>query len=137
MKSTIIDIHGADSHLLTTVNAWWVGHKMGLVPVGMLPRCGVLVTDDAARPLAVGWLFMDNSISVGWVSWITTNSDLDARTAVRSLKYLMDSIEQVATELGYTILMTATDRDGLTRYFKRDGWIQNHTGMTQLFKELR
>lgn len=138
MNAQTFDIRGIDEGLYDLVfKGWWEGHRMQPVPLEVLPKCGVFVGgEDDAEADAVAWLYMDNSIGVAWVSWITSNPALSAVKAAKALSYLLESVEEVAKELNYGLLFTMTDRDGLGRFLGKREWKKNHSGMTQYFKGL-
>lgn len=135
MRSRVINVHKEDAELMPVFESWWLGHGVKTVPVAILPQCGVLVEGDEGS-LAVGWLYMDNSVGVAWEAWVTTSPALRGLEVLAVLGYLNESLEEVADELGYGLLFTMSDRPSLVRYFERHGWERNHSGMTQLFKAI-
>ncbi|MAO22528.1 MAG: hypothetical protein Unbinned1322contig1001_4 [Prokaryotic dsDNA virus sp.] len=136
MESKVINVREGDSNLLTVFDLWWDGHGQERVPVGFLPKCGVMAEQNG-RPVAVTWLYMDNSIGAAWVAWLTTRPGLKGKESVRALNYLLESVEEVADEFDYKLLFTMAQGRGLQSWFKRRGFIENHSGMSQLFKSLK
>ena len=135
MESKVINVREEHGNLMTVFDNWWVGHNMPPVPLACLPKCGVMVEQNGA-PVAVAWLYMDNSIGAAWVAWLTTRPRLKAKESVKVLNYLLGAIEAVAYELDYKLLFTMAEGRGLQSWFKKRGFIENHSGMTQLFKNL-
>lgn len=133
--SKVIDIHGADAHLYPMFAGWWVEHNTAATPIGILPKCGILLEENGL-PVAVCWLYMDNSVGAAWVAWLTTRPDLKGRDSVHYLNILMGAVEVVAKGMDYGLLFTMAKSKGLKRWFERFGFTANHSGMTQLFKGL-
>lgn len=133
METKVIDIRGDDAGMHTCFSGWWLGHGTQVVPVDVLPKCGVLVVDDTG-PLAVAWLYMDNSVGVAWLGWVTTNPAITPWKATAALHVLLGAAEVVAKGMDYGCLFTMTDRPGLSRWLVREGFSANHAGMTQFFK---
>ena len=133
--SKVIDIHGDDAYLYSLFKDWGIGHKTGVTPINILPKCGVLLEEDSV-PVAVCWLYMDNSVGVAWAAWLTTRPNLTGRDSVHYLNILMGAVEVVAKGMDYGLLFTMAKSQGLKRWFERFGFTANHSGMTQLFKGL-
>lgn len=119
-----------------TVAAWWDGHKQPPVPPSVLPVCGVIVEEEAL-PIAAAWLYQDNSVGVAWLAWIVSNPDVSAFDAEKALDVLLGGCEAVARDLNRGVLFTMTDRGSLGRWFERNGFVRNHTGMSQFWKNLK
>lgn len=136
LSSQVIDIRGSDEGLYSMFKEWWAGHSTRSVGLGMLPKCGVMVSENH-EPRAACWLYMDNSIGVCWAAWITTKPGIAITQSVKCLDFLLESAETVAKSLNYGVMLTMTDREGLTRFLTKRGWEGNHSGMTQLFKVIK
>jgi len=119
-----------------TICEWWKGHKIGCVPAALLPKCGVLVEDEGEL-ICAAWIYMDNSVGVAWMSWLTTKPKLTVKRCAKALEILMGAIEVLCNEFDYGILFTMTDQHGLGKWFERNGFSPNHSGMTQYFKPVK
>lgn len=120
-----------------TIEQWWNGHRSTSVPEKLLPKCGVVVESEEGQLLAAAWLYQDNSIGVAWMAWLVTNPDLAAKRVPSVLTMLLGGVESVCLRLDYTLLFTMTEREALGRWFTKQGFRPNHTGMTQYFKPLK
>jgi len=119
-----------------TIETWWARHGMAPVPEKVLPDCGVVVMDDAAEPLAAVWLYQDNSVGVAWLAWLVTDGVTGPFPIEKAILVLVEAASNVAKDLNYGLLFTMTERHGLGKWFERNGWVRNHTGMAQYFKTL-
>jgi hypothetical protein len=118
------------------VSPWWVAHQGVTVPANILPPVGVMVVDDNGAPMAAAWLYMAVGVGVAWMSWSVTNPSLPAQQRVRALDVVADALEVLCCTHDYGIMFTETDKPALTRWFKARGFVQNHAGVTQLFKRV-
>jgi len=115
---------------------WWSGHGSGQVPAAILPKCGLVVEMDEGKLGAVAWLYMDNSVGVAWMSWMTSNPELGPIKAAEALSVLIGGMEALCEEFNYGILFTMTESKGLGQFLTRKGFSPNHQGMTQYFKKV-
>lgn len=101
---------------------WWQAHNHPQVPRDLLPKCGVVVEDDGGRPVAMGWLNLDNSVGVGMLNFIVTNPlNSPAKFSVQAIKTLAEAARQVAAELGYGVLIV-TASETLAGLLRRQGF---------------
>tara|TARA_R110000824_G_scaffold382368_1_gene575550 strand:- start:327 stop:722 length:396 start_codon:yes stop_codon:yes gene_type:complete len=119
-----------------TVMPWWEGHGSLPIPEAVLPKCGIVVEMEEGLPSAVAWLYMDNSVGVAWMSWMTTNPLLGPIKAASALTVLLGAMEQLCAEFDYGLLFTMTESKGVGQFLCRKGFSPNHKGMTQYFKEV-
>ncbi len=119
-----------------TFAKWCEGHKMPAPPKTVLPPCGVVIEDDAGIPVSMGFLYMSVGVGVAWLAWATTSTKLAPWRSIAALEYLVRASEAVCAASDYGVLFTMTDREGLSSFFKRQGFTANHTGATQFFKEV-
>lgn len=117
---------------------WWPLHRQPAVPEAILPKCGVVVcTEGSDVPIAATWIYQDNSVGVAWLAWLVTDATTPVFHIERALEILLGGAETIATELDYRVLFTMTDRGSLGRWFEKNGFVRNHTGMSQFFKRLK
>lgn len=105
---------------------WWKAHKHPVVPPEILPKCGVVVEWGEGAPMAMGWLYLDNSTALAMLAWVTTNPAASARAPV-CLQVLAEAATEVAKELGYRSLITLAS--------PRLGRVMERAGLTKLTDE--
>ena len=135
MKTRVFDVRGDDAALYETIRPWWQGRDMAVLPVGMLSPCGVLVEADEL-PVAAVWIYFTCNTGIAWVEFLVTNPACSAVQAAKGIKVLLGAVDEVAKALGYEVLFTMTEKGSLLRTLKRSGYIENHSGVTQLVKRL-
>jgi hypothetical protein len=132
MKTRLID-NAVDYPI---VRPWWEKHQGVAVPINILPPVGVMVEDEDGHPLAAAWLYMAVGVGVAWMSWSVTNPAMLPQKRVKALEVVTDALEVLCCTHDYGIMFTETDKPALTRWFKARGFVQNHAGVTQLFKRV-
>lgn len=133
MKSRTFDIRGADAAVYPILEAWWRGHGWDPVALAVLPRCGVMIEDDAGQPIAAAFLYMENSgVGVAWMEWTVTRPELPGRQAYLAITMLTQAVREVALALDYGVVMTTARQDSLVRVLERNGFAVTDRGMTHL-----
>lgn len=117
------------------LRGWWHGHGQPSVPKSVLPECGVVVVEGKKR-LAAVWLYMDNTRAIGWLAWLVTNPGISPMLAAKAIKEALGASEAVARSQNRKLLFTMTERASLGRLFQREGFVPNHSGMTQYFRRI-
>ena len=130
MKPTLRFYRREDYPLLC---AWSDAHGVLPPPQGALPRLGAVALDENETPLAMAWLYMDNSVGVALLAWTTTAPRLAPQTAVRAISALSDCLCRQGAHSGYRWIM-AFAQAGLARLLMREGFFINHKNTQQLFK---
>lgn len=115
---------------------WWEKHQGTGVPFNLLPPVGVIAMDEDGTPAAAGWLYMAVGIGVAWMSWSVTNPALPPIRALRCLSSVAGALESVALAHDYRVMYTETAKPALARWLQARGYKRNHSGVTQLFKQL-
>lgn len=115
---------------------WWGMHGTDGIPSNVLPALGVVAIEDDGTPLAMAWLYQDNTVGVAWVGWMTTKHGLLPLKAERALRILMGGVDAAARAQGRGLLFTMTKRFALGRWLEGQGWIANDRHSTQYFKPL-
>lgn len=85
-------------------SAWSAGHKTAEVSPNILPRLGVVAVLNG-QDSAAGWLYMDNSVGVGFVEWLVTRPGLSLADAKGCMAAVFDALAMCAKDLGYGLLI--------------------------------
>lgn len=117
------------------IRHWWTLHGQAEVPKNVLPKCGVVVK-DGKQMVCAAWLYFDNTVGVAWLAWLVSNPSVGSFKVIRGLKELIGAVEAVCKSQNRGLLFTMTDRGALGRFFQSNGFIPNHSGMTQYFRRI-
>lgn len=128
MKTRLVDI----DRDYPVAEQWWPAHGWKAVPRAVLPKCGVMVESDDREPMAVAWLYMDNSVGVAWMEWTVTNPKNTARQSYLAITMLTQAVREVALELNYGVVMTSAKQEALVRIYERNGFQKSDEGVTHL-----
>jgi hypothetical protein len=104
-----------------TVASWWRAHEWNPVPVQVLPKLGIVAERDGVS-IAAGWLYMDNSVGVGWLEWLVASPEATPRQVFQSISAVIGFIKSRAAQLGYHTLMTTCRQQSLGRLLERNGF---------------
>lgn len=121
--------------LYPAFESWWRGHGWDPVPMAILPRLGVLAEFDHAgtrEPIAVAWLYMDNSVGVSMLEWVVSNPTANPRHVLSALTNLITFLKGEAKRLGYGVMLTATRVESLLRLYQKHGFTKTDEGVTHL-----
>ncbi|WP_184213315.1 hypothetical protein [Prosthecobacter dejongeii] len=83
---------------------WRAAHGMPDIPVALLPRLGVVALVDGVET-AAGWLYMDNSVGVGFVEWLVTRPGLSLAQSRAALAAVLATLKAEAAGHGYSLLL--------------------------------
>lgn len=100
---------------------WWQVRGGAPVPQAMLPKLGIVAMEDG-EPLAAVWMYMDNSISLGFLNWFLTRPGLPPRKARAALEHLLKFMALEAGRLGITHLIASCTQPSLGRMLGRMGY---------------
>lgn len=83
---------------------WRAAHGMPDIPVALLPRLGVVAMMEGVET-AAGWLYMDNSVGVGFVEWLVTRPGLSLAESKAAMAMVLATLKAEAAGHGYSLLL--------------------------------
>lgn len=119
----------------SVVSAWWLGHGWDAVPLVMLPKLGA-IAEIGDKPLAAGWLYMDNSCPVCMLEWLVTDHKCTGIKTAKALHRICDFMSIHAKELGYAAMLTTCKQESLVRFHTKRGFTRTDSNMTHFVKSL-
>lgn len=117
------------------VSKWWISHGWNAVPIGVLPKLGV-VSEMDGQPIAAGWLYMDNSIGVSMLEWMVANPDAKPKSVYRAIKSIVEFLKNHAKQLGYAVMLTTCKQESLARVYEKTGFQRTDCEMIHLVQTL-
>lgn len=118
------------------VSGWWQGHGWPIVPLGNLPKNGVMVghvTDAGIVPVCAGFLYKSDS-ELGWFEWAVVDPGAGRDVRGPALDLMVESIWNLAKKLGFKGLVTSTRGAAWVARLEKNGWVATDQGCTQLVR---
>lgn len=113
------------------MTGWWTGHGWDAVPLNLLPRLG-MIAELRGTPVAAGWVYLDNSVALGWMEWLVTDPANAPRVSATGLKHLVHGLKEIARQIGYPVLLSSCRQDGLARLLEREGFTRTDENVIHL-----
>jgi hypothetical protein len=123
-----------DEHDLVFMREWWKAHGWTPPLSYMLSPTGILVSEDD-MPLVGGWYIQTNSLTA-LAEWIVKNPKASARQCSLGLDVLYDTIENLARQDGYEILITFLNHPKFEEYLKDREYIKGDVALNTYIKGL-
>jgi hypothetical protein len=117
------------------VKEWWEGHGWNAVPLGVLPKLGVMAMLNE-KPIASGWLYMDNSVGVSILEWMVANPKANPKAVYRSIKAIVEFLKNQAKEMNYTVMLTTCKQESLAKVYEKSGFLRTDSEMIHLMQPL-
>jgi len=117
------------------VKDWWVGHGWNAVPLAVLPKLGVMAILDG-KPIASGWLYMDNSVGVCMLEWMVANPAASGKSVYRSIKAIVEFLKKQAKEMDYAVMLTTCKQQSLAKVYEKSGFLRTDSEMIHFIQPL-
>jgi len=119
-----------------TLVRWWTDWEFGQVPKECLPPDGVMIETDG-QPICAGGLYIGEGTQFGFMEWIVTDKQADARKIHSGLKLCIDRIMQLAKDKGLKLVYTATKEQALhKRYTKYHNMVLTESNVKTFLRDL-
>lgn len=115
--------------------AWWKAHGFPALPAAILPKLGLVVEHDG-KPVVAAFLYMDNSVGVCMMEWLTTAPDAPLKVIPTAIRALVDVMGQRAREMNYGVMLTTCRQAALARVFEKNGFEKTDESVIHLIKVL-
>ena len=119
-----------------TLVKWWTLWEFGVVPKECLPPDGIIVEIEGT-PICAGGLYVGQGTQFGFMEWIVTDKQADARKIHSALKLCIDDIMKLAKNKGLKLVYTATKEQALhKRYTKYHNMILTESNVKTFLRDL-
>ena len=119
-----------------TLVKWWEQWEFGVVPKECLPPDGIMVEDNGT-PICAGGLYIGEGTQFGFMEWIVSDKEADARKIHMGLKMCIDSIMKLAKNKGLKLVYTATKEQALhKRYTKYHNMVLTESNVKTFLRDL-
>ena len=105
---------------------WWKGETG--IERDILPdnkQCFIIECNNT--PVACGFLFVDKTAPIGYLTWVVSNPKYREKNRRRMLELLIENIERKAKQLGIKFLFTVCGNVHIENIHKKLGWIVDKT----------
>ena len=116
---------------------WWKAWRWPPITKEMLPLNGLggLMVYNEDMPIAAGFLYLTNS-KIAWIEYIISNPKYKKKDRRDSLKLLLNSLEQVAKQQGFTIVFSIGRNKGLMDLHEELGYTIDKTPSHEIIKKI-
>lgn len=109
---------------------WWEGHGWPVMPKHALPDNG-FVAEHEGEPVGVVWLYLSDS-TLAWIEFLVCDPKISPKVTLRAVHDLIQAASETARDLGCGIIFTSVKHEGLIRAYKKKGYQESDTEMTNL-----
>lgn len=120
-----------------TLQDWWTKWKWPIMNRNMLPMngCGGLMIYKDDTLIAAGFLYLSNS-KTAWLDWIISNPEYKEEDRKKSITILINSLEQVAKQQGYEIIISIARNKSLINIHKDLGYTIDENPSYEISKKI-
>ena len=120
-----------------TLSSWWKWWKWPEMNKDLLPLngCGGLMVYKEETPIMAGFLYLSNS-KVAWMDWIVSNPEYKEKDRKEALELLISSLEEVARQQGYNIVLSITRNKSLIQSHEKLGYTVDPTPSHEISKKI-
>lgn len=120
-----------------TLQEWWAKWNWPIVAKDMLPLngCGGLMICKDNQLIAAGFLYLSNS-KVAWLDWIISNPEYKESDRKAALILLIDSLEEVAKQQNYSIIISIARNKSLINIHRGLGYTIDENPSYEISKKI-
>jgi len=118
--------------------SWWKWWRWPDVSRETLPLNGlggIMVYKDNIN-IAAGFLYLSNS-NVAWLDWIISNPEYKDKDRKQALELLINTLEEVAKQQGYSVIITITKSKHLIDTHKKLGYTVDENPSYEISKKIK
>lgn len=120
------------------LQSWWKWWRWPEVSKETLPLNGLggLMVYKGETPVVTGFLYLSNS-RVAWIDWIVSNPKYKEKDRKQSIELLINSLEEVAKQQDYSIIISITRSKHLIETHKKLGYTVDDTPSYEISKKIK
>lgn len=121
-----------------TLQLWWKVWQWPIMSKDILPLngCGGLMVYNDNTLIAAGFLYLSNS-KVAWLDWIISSPSYKEQDRKEALELLILSLEEVAKQQDYSIIISIARHKGLINTHKKLGYAVDETPSYEISKKIK
>lgn len=114
---------------------WYRKRNLPGIPKGILPALSIWITCNG-EPSAFGAIYMDNSVNVAHLMWVSTNPAMPATLTLGAINQLIISASELCKLHGYRVMFTTVGKRSMAKLMRRHGFTELHDQTHSLIKPL-
>lgn len=120
-----------------TLSSWWKWWRWPEMNKDLLPLNGTggLMIYKGDIPIAAGFLYLTNSKAT-WLDWIVSNPEYRSKDRKEAIELLISSLEAVAYQQGYSIVISIARNKGLIESHKKLGYTVDEKPSYEITKKI-
>jgi len=120
-----------------TLQEWWSKWNWPTMSKDLLPLNGTggLMVYKGNQLIAAGFLYLSNS-KVAWLDWIISNPEYKEDNRKTALMLLIDSLEEVAKQQDYSIIISIARNKSLINIHKNLGYTVDENPSYEISKKI-
>ena len=121
-----------------TLQLWWKLWQWPEMSKDMLPMdgCGGLMVCKDEKPIAAGFLYLSNS-KVAWLDFLISSPSYKETDRNEVLELLISSLEEVARQQDYSIIISITRHKGLINTHRKLGYTVDENPSYEISKKIK
>ena len=121
-----------------TMQLWWKTWGWPVMSKDMLPLngCGGLMVYKEEKLIAAGFLYLSNS-KVAWLDWIISSPTYKEKDRKEALELLISSLEEVARQQDYSIIISIARHKGLINTHRKLGYTVDENPSYEISKKIK
>jgi hypothetical protein len=134
MKLEIRALEESDWDIL---QLWWKLWQWPIMSKDMLPLngCGGLMVYKDEKPIAAGFLYLSNS-KVAWLDFLISSPSYKETDRKEALELLISSLEEVARQQDYSIIISIARHKGLINTHRKLGYTVDENPSYEISKKI-
>lgn len=120
------------------LQSWWKWWRWPEVSKETLPLNGLggLMVYKGDTLVAAGFLYLSNS-KVAWLDWIVSNPEYKEKDRKQAIELLINSLEEVAKQQDYNIIISITRSKHLIEAHKKLGYMVDEKPSYEISKKIK
>jgi len=120
-----------------TLQEWWKWWRWPEMNRDLLPMNGLggLMICKGDIPVIAGFLYLSNS-KVAWLDWIISNPEYKESDRKTALTLVIDSLEEVAKQQNYSIIISIARNKSLINIHKNLGYTVDENPSYEISKKI-
>lgn len=133
MRSFVIREFKAEDYPI--IQKWWERRKHPAPPIEVLLDGYGCIVQVGGLDVMASWIYLSCGKTMATVAFTVSNPGIcESRSIWEAAQHLIAVLEKIATDQGYTVILSPTGSNGLATMLKNNGWVSDGVPHQLLFK---